>query len=30
MTTRMGINISGHYVESINVIYLFTYVLCII
>ena len=30
MTTRMGINISGHYVVSINVIYLFTYVLCII
>ena len=30
MTTRKGINISGHYVVSINAIYLFIYVLCTI
>ena len=29
MTTRNGIHISGHYVVSINAIYLFIYVLCI-
>ena len=28
MATRKGINISGHYVVSINVICLFIHVLC--
>ena len=30
MATRKGIHISGHYVASTNVIYLFIYVLCIL
>ena len=30
MATRKGIHISGHYVVSINVICLFTNVLCIL